>query len=94
MSRSRRGAQRQEVDETDELTEEVCVLPPGKELVQVAPNTRAGGSHHQATSNPNEYQKRHKDRLLPLCGFAPIQGLHRRQGGEVEGAGRQFFFST
>ena len=53
-ARRQRGKHRQEVDETDELTEEVCVLPPGKELVQVAPNMGAGGSHHQATSNPNE----------------------------------------
>ena len=52
MSRPRgEGEYRQEVDETDELTDEVCVLLPGKELVQVAPNMRAGGSHPKATSN-------------------------------------------
>ena len=79
MSRSRGGAQRQKVDETDELTEEVCVLPPGKEL---------------AGSSGSEYESRwtrHKDRLLPLCGPARIQELHRHQGGEVEGLGGSFF---
>ena len=42
---SKGGECRQEVDETDELT---------NELVQVAPNMRAGGSHHQATSSGPE----------------------------------------
>ena len=42
------GEHRQDVDETDELTDE---------LVQVAPNMGAGGSHPQATSNQEEEER-------------------------------------
>ena len=54
---SKGGECRQEVDETDELT---------NELVQVAPNMRAGGSHLQATSNQEE-EERNKEWTRELC---------------------------